>query len=57
MMVFGTAWEGIHNKRGRVEIYPEPRDLWVGVYVAPDAIYVCLLPIVVIRISRGRTKA
>lgn len=57
MMVFGTAWEGVHDKRGRVEVYSEPRDLWVGVYVAPGAIYVCLIPVVVIRISRGRTKA
>ncbi len=41
---------------GRVEIYPEPRDLWIGAYIAPDAVYICPLPILVIRISRGRGK-
>mgnify|MGYP003396383010 CR=1 FL=1 len=35
-----------------VRLYIEPRDIWVGVYVAPDAVYVCLLPCVVIKIRR-----
>lgn len=51
----GTAWEGFHDKVGRVEIYCEPRDLWIGVFVAKRGpVYVCPLPCVVIRISRGR---
>lgn len=36
----------------RLRIYLEPRDCWVGVYVAPKAVYVCLVPFVVIRWSR-----
>lgn len=52
-LFIGAAREGIWDKRGRVEVYLEPRDVWVGVYVAPDAVYVCPLPFVVIRISRG----
>lgn len=50
----GRATEGVNDLRGRVEIYPEPRDAWVGVYVATDAVYVCLIPFLVVRISRGR---
>lgn len=50
----GRSTEGISNPRGRVEIYPEPRDAWVGVYVATDAVYVCPIPFLVVRISRGR---
>lgn len=38
---------------GRVELYVEPRDLWIGVYVAPAAVYVCPLPMLVIRWSRS----
>lgn len=37
---------------GRVQIYIEPRDIWMGVYVAPNAVYVCPLPLVVIRWDR-----
>lgn len=50
----GQATEAINDPRGRVEIYAEPRDGWIGFYVAPDAVYVCPLPFVVIRVSRGR---
>ena len=39
---------------GRVRLYIEPRDIWVGVYVAPDAVYICPLPLVVIRWDRHR---
>lgn len=39
-------------RRGRVELYLEPRDLWVGVYVAPYAVYVCPLPTVVVKVRR-----
>lgn len=37
----------------RLSIYIEPRDIWVGVYVAPTAIYVCPLPMLVLRWDRG----
>jgi hypothetical protein len=37
---------------GRVSIYFEPRDLWVGVYVSRQHLFVCPLPAVVIRWAR-----
>lgn len=37
---------------GRLRIYIEPRDWWVGVYIAPHAVYVCPLPLLVFRWSR-----
>jgi hypothetical protein len=37
---------------GRLAVYVEPIDLWVGVYLADDAIYVCPVPTVVLRWSR-----
>lgn len=30
----------------------EPRDAWVGLYVAPDALYVCPVPFLVLRWTR-----
>ena len=36
----------------RLRLYIEPRDAWVGLYVAPKAVYVCPLPFVVIRWMR-----
>jgi hypothetical protein len=36
----------------RLRIYLEPRDLWIGVYIADDHIYVCPLPCLVIRWRR-----
>jgi hypothetical protein len=36
----------------RLAVYIEPRDIWIGVYVAPDRIYVCPLPMLVFRWSR-----
>lgn len=41
---------------GRLAIYIEPRDIWVGVYVSPDAVYVCLLPMLVLRWDRQRVR-
>jgi len=38
---------------GRVSVYVEPRDAWVGVYVAPAAVYVCPLPLLVIKWRRS----
>jgi hypothetical protein len=37
-----------------MKIYFEPRDAWIGAYVAEKFIYICPLPFLVIRISRGR---
>lgn len=37
---------------GRLSVYIEPRDIWVGVYVAHGAVYVCPLPMLVIRWRR-----
>lgn len=37
----------------RMRIYFEPRDLWVGAYIARDAVYVCPLPTLVIRWARS----
>jgi hypothetical protein len=39
-------------RRGRLSIYIEPRDAWVGLYVAPNAFYLCPVPFLVIRWSR-----
>jgi hypothetical protein len=36
----------------RLRIYLEPRDAWIGVYVAPKAVYVCPLPFLVLRWQR-----
>ncbi|WP_237101403.1 hypothetical protein [Nonomuraea sp. MG754425] len=37
---------------GRIAIYIEPRDLWVGGYIAPDAVYVLPFPTIVFRWTR-----
>jgi hypothetical protein len=37
---------------GRLQVYLEPRDAWVGVYVAPAAVYVLPVPFLVFRWSR-----
>lgn len=39
-------------KLGRLAVYIEPRDAWIGVFVAPNAVYVLLLPFVVLRWER-----
>ncbi len=39
--------------RPRLEVYIELRDAWVGAYVAREAVYVCPLPFLVLRIARG----
>jgi hypothetical protein len=36
----------------RTETYIEWRDLWIGVFVSQDAVYICPVPTVVIRIGR-----
>ncbi len=37
---------------GRLQMYIDPRDAWVGVYVDPRAFYVLLVPFVVFRWAR-----
>jgi hypothetical protein len=39
---------------GRLSVYVEPRDVWVGVYIAPTAVYVCPLPLIVLKWNRRR---
>lgn len=38
---------------GRLAVYLEPRDIWVGAYIAETAVYVCPLPLIVIKWDRG----
>ena len=38
--------------RGRFWLLLEPRDLWVGVYVAARAVFVCPVPCVVFKWER-----
>jgi hypothetical protein len=37
---------------GRLSVYVEPRDAWIGAYVALNAIYVCPIPFLVIKWER-----
>ena len=39
---------------GRLAVYVEPRDAWIGAYIAGSAVYVCPLPFLVIRWNRLR---
>ena len=38
--------------RGRLWLIFEPRDIWLGVYVAPKAVYVCVVPCVAFKWER-----
>lgn len=38
--------------RQQLRVYFEPRDAWVGFYVAPQAVYFCPLPFLVFRWKR-----
>lgn len=38
---------------GRLSVYLEPRDVWVGVYVAEGAVYVLPLPFCVFKWQRA----
>lgn len=37
-----------HSRTGRMTLAFEPRDVWIGVYVAERAVYVCLIPTIVV---------
>lgn len=39
---------------GRLSAYIEPRDIWIGVYVAEAAVYVCPLPLLVVKWDRRK---
>lgn len=39
-------------RAGRFSLYIEPRDAWIGVFVAPTAVYVLPIPFVVFRWDR-----
>ena len=39
-------------KAGRLSLLFEPRDLWVGVYVSPRAVFVCVVPRLVLKWER-----
>lgn len=45
-------WRPRRLHLGRLAIYLEPRDLWIGAYIAPTAVYVCPLPTLVFRWRR-----
>lgn len=45
------------NLGRRLQLYIEPRDIWFGAYVAPDAVYVCPVPLVVFRWDRAGRRA
>jgi hypothetical protein len=40
---------------GRLSIYLDARDIWIGVYVAESAVYVCPLPLLVVKVKRLHT--
>jgi len=40
------------HRREWGQIYIEPRDWWIGVYLAERAVFVCLLPCVVLKVWR-----
>lgn len=54
--IVSTRWGTRRLTLGRLSMYIEPRDLWIGVYVGPDATYLCLLPTVVLRWRRNPRK-
>lgn len=40
-------------KAGRLSLVFEPRDIWLGLYIGPDAIYLTLIPCLPLRWARG----
>lgn len=54
-MIYLRGGRRVHVPRLRLAIYREPRDVWVGAYVSPAAVFVCPAPCVVLRFARART--
>lgn len=40
------------SRRGRVQVYVNPREVWIGVLVDPGLVLVCLVPFVVVAFRR-----
>ena len=38
---------------GRLSVYVEPRDVWVGAFIGESAVYVCPLPLLVFKWDRN----
>ncbi len=48
-----TELEAGHDQpRGRLSVVFEPRDVWIGLYVARRAVYACLIPCLPLRWER-----
>lgn len=43
-------------ERLHLQVYLERRDVWIGAYVAPQAVFVCPAPCVVLRFARSRDR-
>lgn len=48
MLTKKTLW-----RRGRLSVIAEPRDAWLGLFLGPEAVYVCLLPCLPVRWQRA----
>jgi hypothetical protein len=42
----------IRELLSRLDVYPDPASWWMGAYLAPNAVYVCPVPCLVIRWAR-----
>lgn len=40
----------------RVSVYLDFADWWVGVYIGPNHLYICPLPMVVVRVVRATSR-
>ena len=43
--------------RGRFWLIFEPRDVWLGVFIAPKAVYVCVVPCLPVKWERRPRRA
>jgi hypothetical protein len=50
----GRAYEHGNDPHGRVELYIDLHDWWIGLFYTSMAFYIIVIPTCVIRISRGR---
>lgn len=60
LAVFGPKvphpFDAAANHRHRIELHFVPGDLWIGAFVADDAVYLIIVPTIVVRVARGRTR-